>query len=217
MNTGNTHFNDVCPEHLSPVFLNSDMMKINIERYAIFLLISCLFLLPAFAAIRLPSIFTDNMVLQQNSSAAIWGWASANKNVTLAGSWDKKTYSTKADAQGRWKIMVSTPSAGGPYTITLSDGERLQLKNVLIGEVWICSGQSNMEMPMKGYKGQPIAGGNEAILRSKNSQIRIYTVPRSSQVGPQDNSKPSTWKEAGPEAVSDFGATSNQWMNHSIE
>jgi sialate O-acetylesterase len=77
---------------------------------------------------------------------------------------------------------------------------------VLIGEVWLCSGQSNMEMPMKGFKGQPVIGSNEAILISTNKNIRVYTVPRGAFTTPQENSKPSTWKEAEPEAISNFSA-----------
>jgi sialate O-acetylesterase len=77
---------------------------------------------------------------------------------------------------------------------------------VLIGEVWLCSGQSNMEMPMKGFKGQPVIGSNEAILISTNKNIRVYAVPRGAFTTPQENSKPSTWKEAEPEAISNFSA-----------
>lgn len=106
----------------------------------------------AFAEIKLPSIFCDNMVMQQQTQAAIWGKASKNATVSISTSWNGKSYSAKASADGSWKIQVATPKAGGPYEITISDGKSLRLKNVLIGEVWVCSGQSNMEMPMKGYK-----------------------------------------------------------------
>jgi sialate O-acetylesterase len=102
------------------------------------------------AAIRLPSFFSDNMVLQQQTDAAIWGWANANSTVQLTSSWNKKKYSVKADAFGKWNVKINTPVAGGPYEITISDGTPVTIHNVLIGEVWFCSGQSNMEMPMKG-------------------------------------------------------------------
>jgi sialate O-acetylesterase len=159
-----------------------------------------------YAEVKLPSIFTDNMVLQQQSNVSFWGWAKAGNSVSVTPSWDKKKHAAKTDASGKWHVKVATPSAGGPYEITISDGKALKLNNVLIGEVWICSGQSNMEMPMKGYKGQPIKGSNEAILKSGNRNIRIYTVPRSSQTMPQENSKTSFWKEASPEAVANFSA-----------
>lgn len=156
---------------------------------------------------KLAALFTDNMVLQQQSKAPVWGWTSPNRAVSLTPSWSKKTVSVKADATGKWKAVLETPKAGGPYSLTVSDGKGLTLKNVMIGEVWFCSGQSNMEMPVKGFKGQPIIGSNETILKSTNNNIRVYTVPRSVKVFPQDTSKTSFWKEATPEAISNFSAT----------
>ncbi|WEK17669.1 MAG: sialate O-acetylesterase [Candidatus Pedobacter colombiensis] len=161
----------------------------------------------SFAEVKPASIFTDHMVLQQKADVAVWGWAKNNSLVTVTPSWDKKKYTVKADANGKWKLKIATPKAGGPYEMTITDGTSITLKDILIGEVWFCGGQSNMEMPMKGFKGQPILGSNEAILKSSNSQIRLYTVPRSSITERQDNSKPSDWKIAGPEAVSNFSAT----------
>lgn len=161
----------------------------------------------AISQAKLASLFTDNMVLQQQTDAPIWGWSSPGTNVRIQTSWDKRTYTAKAAPSGRWLVKVATPGAGGPYDITISDGSPLTLHNVLIGEVWLCGGQSNMEMPMKGFRGQPIIGSNDAILHSKNNKIRVYTVPRSSTLERQDNSKPSEWKIAGPEAISNFSAT----------
>ena len=147
------------------------------------------------------------MVLQQQSSVAIWGWAKPSTKVKINTSWNKQNYTVTSDLNGKWKVKVTTPSAGGPYEIELNDGEKLVLTDILIGEVWFCGGQSNMEMPMKGFKSQPIIGSNEVILKSSNKNIRLYTVPRSSITERQDNSKPSLWKLAGPEAVSNFSAT----------
>ena len=84
------------------------------------------------AAIKLPWFFSDNMVLQQKTEATIWGWAKAGSTVQVVTSWNKAKYSTKADAAGKWKLKVATPGAGGPYTITISDGTPLILKNVLM-------------------------------------------------------------------------------------
>jgi sialate O-acetylesterase len=159
------------------------------------------------AAIKLPYFFSDNMVLQQQTDAVIWGWANAGSNVQVTTSWNKAKYSAKADANGKWKLKVKTPVAGGPFSITISDGTPVTLKNVLIGEVWLCSGQSNMEMPMKGFRDQPIHGANDAVFNSANDQIRLYTVPRSVQRTPQDTTKASPWKLAEPEAVNNFSAT----------
>lgn len=160
-----------------------------------------------FAEVKPAAVFTDHMVLQQNSDAAIWGWAKANTTVKLVTSWNHRSYTVKSDEAGKWNFKVSTPAAGGPYEISISDGEVLKLKDILIGEVWFCGGQSNMEMPMKGFKGQPIIGSNEDVLRSSNDKIRLYTVPRSSITVRQDDSKPSVWKAASPESVVNFSAT----------
>lgn len=160
------------------------------------------------AQTSLPSIFTDNMVLQQQSSPQIWGWDKPGQKIAVTTSWNNKTYTVQADRKGKWVTPLSTPKASKQaYTITVSNGKKLTLSNILIGEVWLCTGQSNMEMPLKGFKGQPILGSNDLILKSGNPYIRLYTVPRSSKTTAQDNSKPSPWKIAGPEAVSAFSAT----------
>ena len=160
----------------------------------------------AFAEIKLPSIFCDNMVMQQQTQAAIWGKASKNATVSVSTSWNGKSYSAKASADGSWKIQVATPKAGGPYEITISDGKSLKLKNVLIGEVWVCSGQSNMEMPMKGYKNQPIMGGLDAIALSSNPNIRLFSVKKATSVEPLDDLT-GGWKLCEPENVAEFSAT----------
>lgn len=108
--------------------------------------------LPVFiyAKIELPPMFSDNMVLQQQAEAPIWGKSNPNKEVKVITSWNNKEYKAKADADGNWKLMVGTPKAGGPYSINISDGKQVQLNNVMIEEVWVCSGQSNMEMQIEG-------------------------------------------------------------------
>ena len=160
----------------------------------------------AFAEIKLPSIFCDNMVMQQQTQAAIWGKASKNATVSVSTSWNGKSYNAKASADGSWKIQVTTPKAGGPYEITISDGKSLKLKNVLIGEVWVCSGQSNMEMPMKGYKNQPIMGGLDAIALSSNPSIRLFSIKKATSVEPLDDLT-GGWKLCEPENVAEFSAT----------
>lgn len=171
------------------------------------LLISLLLPFLVISQPKLASLFTDNMVLQQQTDAAIWGWSTPGRQIKLVTSWNKKTYTTQTNANGKWNLKLATPAAGGPYDITISDGKPVTLHNVLIGEVWICGGQSNMEMPLKGFKGQPILGSNDAILHATNDDIRLYTVPRSSQLEKQDNSKPSEWKTASPETAGNFSAT----------
>lgn len=159
-----------------------------------------------FSEVILPSIFCDNMVMQQQTEAAVWGKASKNSTVRILTSWNNKSYRTKALADGSWKLKVSTPKAGCPYEITISDGKSLKLKNVLIGEVWVCSGQSNMEMPMKGNRNQPILGSNDAIVNASNPNIRLFTVKTASSLVALDNFAGS-WKTCEPEFVSEFSAT----------
>jgi len=147
------------------------------------------------------------MVLQQKNNAALWGNARAGAVVTIQCSWSKEKFSGKADNNGHWKIKVATPAAGGPYTITISDGKPVTLSNVLIGEVWLCSGQSNMEMPMKGYRDQPILHSNDDIYNGSNALLRLYKVPRSAKATVQDTTKAAAWQETTPETVAEFSAT----------
>ncbi len=158
------------------------------------------------AAIELPTIFDSNMVLQQQTDAPIWGKATPEKTVEVTTSWNNKTYSTVAGASGKWKLTVETPAAGGPYSITISDGTSVKLDNILIGEVWVCSGQSNMQMTMKGLPHQPIKGGNEAIATSKNDQLRLFTVKLEKSLEKKEDFT-GDWKECIPGNVADFSAT----------
>lgn len=169
--------------------------------------VALFFSFSANAKIRLPYFFSDGMVLQRKSKPAIWGWTNTKNSVTVTTSWDKKKYTAKPDANGAWKIFVNTTKAGGPYSVTVSDGTTVTINNVLLGEVWMCSGQSNMEMPMKGFKDQPIDESNDYIFNSDNTEIRLYTIPRSVQSVTLDTSKNSFWKASNPADVSNFSAT----------
>ncbi|NLH79105.1 MAG: carboxypeptidase regulatory-like domain-containing protein, partial [Acidobacteria bacterium] len=173
--------------------------------------LTTLFLLSIFslrseADVTLPSIFGDNMVFQQQTDAALWGKARPGATVRITTSWNKKSYSAAADKNGSWKTKVITPGAGGPYTVTITEGKTINLRNVMIGEVWICSGQSNMEMPMKGYRNQPVIGSNDYIVSSDNNNIRLFTVTRAASVTPLDDFAGS-WKTCEPANVSEFSAT----------
>ena len=142
-------------------------------RFLVFLLAICS-VVSAPAKVVLSSLFTDNMVLQQQTDVQIWGMASPKKTVSIRPSWDQKLYTVRADDAGMWRTSLRTPVAGGPYSISLSDGEELMLRDVLIGEVWLCAGQSNMEMPLMGKANQPIADAVDMIVRAKPSRpIRI--------------------------------------------
>ncbi len=142
----------------------------------------------SYAEIKLPALFTDNMMLQQQMETPIWGWATKNGKISITTSWDSKTYEVNVDKQGKWKTKVKTPKAGGTFEIVIKEGlETKIIKNILIGEVWLCSGQSNMEMPLKGFTGQPVLGGNEAIVNSANNNIRFISVPRAAILLPADD------------------------------
>ncbi len=159
------------------------------------------------ATVRLPSVFSDGMVLQQQATASIWGWAKPGAIIRTTTSWNKRSYTVTADDKGKWNVKVTTPVAGGPYSISISDGEPVTINNILIGEVWLCGGQSNMEMPMKGFRDQPVIGSNDAIFNSTNDQLRVYTIPRAVERQTKDSSKSSVWKMAKPENISNFSAT----------
>lgn len=132
----------------------------------------------AWAKVVLPSVLADNMVLQQQTDVNIWGKAAPGKTVTVKATWTKQPYKAQAAKDSTWSVSVKTPSAGGPYELTISDGELLTLRGVLVGEVWFCSGQSNMEMPMRGFDRQPLRdGSNDVIAHAKASTpIRMFVT-----------------------------------------
>ncbi len=170
------------------------------------LILILFFAISSKAEVKLSAIFGNGMVLQRQADAAIWGKATPDATVEVNTSWNEQTYSTKAGNDGVWKLTVKTPEAGGPYEISLSDGDKVKkLSNVLIGEVWICSGQSNMEMPMKGFKNQPVWGGNKDIATSTNKQIRLFTVERALNEKPLYDFS-GEWEECTPNHVANFSA-----------
>jgi len=161
--------------------------------------------------ISLPSVISDNMVLQQKSKVALWGKAKINSRVRVTTSWNKQEYVSSADGNGSWKLLVATPSAGGPYEITFNDGEKLTLSNILIGEVWVCSGQSNMEMPVKGFGNQPILNANEILLDADNPQIRLIRYERALTRTPEYDSKSTSWQVSDAQNAKDFSAVGYQF------
>lgn len=183
-------------------------MIISMRNY-ILLFLTLLFFGQTIAAqqkLKLPALVSDNMVIQQSAEIHIWGWAEKNKTVEIIPSWTNTLVTVNSDGDGKWKTTIKTPTAGGPYTIRLkSREESITLKNVMVGEVWLASGQSNMEMPIKGYASEPINGNNELILHSKNPNIRMFTVKRNSSPQPVEDCV-GAWKESSPENTPDFSA-----------
>ena len=157
--------------------------------------------------IQLPGILNGNMVLQQNTSVKLWGKATPDVKVTVYTSWDKKKCQVRSDADGNWLAVVETPKAD--YTvryIDVSDGETVRIDNVLIGEVWFCSGQSNMEMPLGGFLDASTQGGNEVIAASRLKKgIRVATIKKEGAHVPQDTCAGS-WAVCSPENAPKFSA-----------
>lgn len=166
--------------------------------------------LDASATINLPAVIGSNMVLQRQSEAALWGTAEANATVIVITSWNKRRYVVKSAANGAWKVKVQTLGAGGPYEITISDGKPVKLENVLIGEVWLCSGQSNMEMPVKGFKNQPVLNSADILVNADNPQIRLFRVPRNVSRVPLATCN-ATWELSSAESVAEFSAVGYQF------
>ena len=129
------------------------------------------------AQIELSNLFSDNMVLQQESHVNVWGKAKKNQELIIYTSWSGKIIRTIVKDDGSWEVKIKTPSAGGPYNIQVTcDGETKTINNVLIGEVWLASGQSNMEMTLSGNNREPVNGSLDAIANSNNTKIRFFNV-----------------------------------------
>jgi len=157
--------------------------------------------------LKLPSLIGDNMLLQQKTTAKIWGKATPGVKVKVETSWKAKG-SVKTGKDGKWTIPIPTPEAGGPYTLSVSSGDTsITVKNILIGEVWFCSGQSNMEMPLAGWP------PNDTIMHSKSMiasslipEIRLFNVQKIFSGEPLDECT-GKWEVSSPETVQQFSAT----------
>lgn len=172
----------------------------------ILFLFAFLLSVPVLAEVRLPKMFADGMVLQQQTQVRLWGWCDKSRQVVVTTSWNDRSYNAVSDQDGRFEVTVQTPEAGGPYEVTLNDGTQCRLRNVYIGEVWLCSGQSNMEMVMKGYKAQPVEGATEELLQCSDSLLRLFTVDRAASLTPQRDVA-GNWQAAQVESVRNFSAT----------
>ena len=181
------------------------MRRISLITLAAFHL---LLLQPTIAAVKLPAIVSSNMVLQRNAAVVVWGWADAKEKISIQASWLKELINLEADNAGNWRIEVKTTNSKEPQTIKIkSKTSDITLENVLFGEVWLCSGQSNMQQPIKGYDGQPTFGSLMATAESDNPNLRLFTVDRVGSKTPlKDVEKYTAWHRASPESVLDFSA-----------
>ena len=176
-------------------------METSIKRTALTLAVLFIFFITGFANISLPEIFSDNMVLQQKSDVVIWGWAKTGETVTIKADWMDKEISSKVGPQGTWRMTISTPAAGGPYNIIIRGNNEVLLKNVLIGEVWLCSGQSNMEMSAQ----WGIKNGEEEVKNATYPEIRFFSVNASTSLYPQEHFS-GNWTACTPETMKTFSA-----------
>lgn len=179
------------------------------KSFLTFITMLCLFNFQgSFAKIKLPGIISSNMVLQRNASVKLWGWAAPGEKISIETSWTSTKLKVVTNENGRWEINVLTTLSKSPQTINLKSKEsNIKLDNILFGEVWVCSGQSNMRQPMKGYTGQPVFDGNMAISTSTNEQIRLFSINENGTATALDTLiKYKKWDKASPESVKDFSA-----------
>ena len=153
------------------------------------------------AEVRLPSVLSSNMVLQQRGRVNLWGWCEPGEKIVVTVGWDGQVDSAKGDRDGRWKLPVATPSAGGPYTITIKGWNTIVLENILIGEVWVCSGQSNMEM----CETWGLPDVRAELPSCNNPKIRLFHVPRTTASSPQDNCS-GRWTACDSNTLKQFSA-----------
>ena len=161
--------------------------------------IIALFTKNANADVRLPAIIGDHMVLQQNTEVNLWGWCEPFENIKIHTSWDTTTFSGKGTSEAEWNIKIKTPVAGGPYSISITANNKITIQDVLIGEVWDCSGQSNMEMSQSwGIKEYA-----QDMDSANNKSIRLFHIPKLSALYPQDDTK-GTWVVCNPNDAKQF-------------
>ena len=175
---------------------------------------------PCFADVRLPKILNSHMVLQQNSEVKIWGWADPGEDVSVQGDWLSEPIRFKANAEGEWQAQLQTGEAGGPHDLTISGTNQIHLTDVLFGEVWIGSGQSNMEMPLikvsDAYSG--VKDAKQEVANAEHPEIRLFQVGNFSSKEPLDDvelgiemygvpTADCQWRASSPETIPTFSST----------
>lgn len=161
-----------------------------------------------YSKLWMPVIFGDQMVLQQDTNVKIWGTAESDNPVVIKTSWDKQTYKVYPSKEGNWSCLLKTlPADFKSYQLTVKQGkEQLVFSDILFGEVWLCSGQSNMEMKMKGYYGKPIIGGQKAIADGKNEYLRFFEIAKKATHNEQLDCQ-GKWQNATHYNIANFSAT----------
>ena len=149
--------------------------------------------------VRLPSIFSDHMVLQRNEPIRIWGWASAGEKVSIH--FMGKRYAARAGNESTWEILLPPMEAGGPYLMEITASNHIEIRDILVGEVWLCSGQSNMVHYFARHQDRYA----REIAESENSKIRQFLIPATANLlGPAEDIRDAEWKSADPENLMEF-------------
>ena len=160
------------------------------------ILLICFF---ANANVTLPKIFGDNMVLQCNKPIPVWGWAGAKEKIVVQ--FNNQTKNIKADKNGKWMVKLDEESAGGPFVLVIKGKNTITIKDVLVGEVWICSGQSNMEFSVRGA-----INADKDIASANYPMIHHFAVPKDVSAMPKNDITGGEWKVCSPQTVGDFTA-----------
>ena len=190
------------------IILYSRIMKTPIK--LLVLISMCLYMGTSYAKVTLPSIISHNMVLQQQTKATVWGKASPEEKITLAVSWSDKTYTTSADSNGKWKIGVKSPKACTGQWMKIKGENEIQIQNILIGEVWLCTGQSNMEFPVAHNPNEKwqtgIVNEEQEMKDATFNEIRLFHVAH--QLSPEKEKEEceGKWVVCNPENLKDFSA-----------
>ncbi|MEM7368431.1 MAG: sialate O-acetylesterase [Bacteroidota bacterium] len=174
-------------------------MRITIQLLVLCSIV-CLSSFQMIAKVQVSSIFSDHMVIQQNSMAPIWGRAEPGEMITVIASWDPLELTTYADSKGLWRVDMISPEAGGPYEIIIKASNVIRLEDVWSGEVWIASGQSNMNWPLRRSE-----GGKEAISKADYPRIRMFQMPREVSTTPRFDSG-GEWSVCSPNTAGQFSA-----------
>jgi len=153
-----------------------------------------------FADVKLPAVIGDNMVLQRGKAAHIWGWAEPNEQIMVSTSWRTMGWGVTANKDGRWSFEMSPPKTAGPHEMTIGDTNTVTIKNILVGEVWVCSGQSNMQWSVR-----QSANAEQEIAAADYPDIRLFTVQQMVAEQPQSDCV-GDWQLCSPQTVPGFSA-----------
>lgn len=167
----------------------------------VLIIITLLLYSTIYSQIKLPRLISDGMILQRDIPVKIWGWATPNEKIEIT--FNKKKFQTTTSQDGNWVLTLPSQKAGGPYEMTLTASNTIVLKNILFGDVWLCSGQSNMELPMERVKDEY----SDVIAKANNSEIRQFLVPDQYNFSKENTDLSSgEWKEANAANILNFSA-----------